>query len=225
MASFGSLVAGVTGLDVNQQMLDVLGNNLANANTPAYKSQTVSFADLFYQTLQPATPSTQQAGGTDPVQVGFGTKVGSINNIMTQGTLQPTGNELDMGIQGAGFFLESDGTNTYFTRAGSFSVNSTGYLQDPASGFYVQRYGTVGEASGATPGYQVPGDARIRIPFGIGNPGAVTANVTLQGNLNATAAVNTTVPTSIQIYDSKGTSHVLTLTFAKTANSTTTTDA
>src|SRR5579872_6607866 len=113
MAAFSSLLAGVTGLNTNQQMLDVIGNNLANSNTTAYKSQSVSFEDLFYQTLQPATPSTQQAGGTDPIQVGFGTKMGTISSNMNQGSLQPTGNQLDMGIQGAGFFVENDGTNTF----------------------------------------------------------------------------------------------------------------
>src|SRR5215475_10557619 len=107
MAAFGSLLTGVTGLNTNQQMLDIIGNNLANSNTTAYKSQSVSFEDLFYQTLQPATPSTQLAGGTDPIQVGYGTKMGTISSSMSQGTLQPTGNQLDMGILGDGVFTES----------------------------------------------------------------------------------------------------------------------
>jgi len=217
MAAFGSILAGVTGLNANQQMLDIIGNNLANSNTTAFKSQSVLFSDLFYETLQPATPSTQVAGGTDPIQVGAGTKIGAVQNIMSQGTLQPTGNDLDMGIQGGGFFEESDGTNTYYTRAGSFSVDSSGILRDPTTGFNVVRFGSVGEPSAAGPGFQVAGDNRIQIPFGSGIPGQTTANVTLQGNLDAQAAGGTTVPAAIQIFDSKGTGHTVSLTFTKTA--------
>ena len=237
MAGFGSILSGVTGLNAAQQDLDIIGNNLANADTTGYKSQSVSFEDLFYQTLQPATPSTQNVGGTDPIQVGFGTKVASINNEMTQGTLTPTGNQLDMGIQGAGFFEESDGTNTYFTRNGGYTVDSAGYLQDPATGFNVLRFGNVGEPSAAGPGFQVAGDERIQIPFGSSIPGNITQNVTLQGNLDATAvgtvtgqatanvtlagtldsaaAPGTTVNGTIQIYDSLGVPHTLSVTFDK----------
>src|SRR5438876_6703919 len=94
---------------------------------------------------------------------------------------------LDMGIQGAGMFQLSDGTNTYYTRAGSFDVDSQGILCDPATGFNVQRFGTVGEAGAAGPGFQVAGDPRIHIPFGTGIPGQVTSSVSLVGNLDATA--------------------------------------
>lgn len=217
MAAFGSLLTGVTGLNANQRMLDVIGNNLANANTPAFKSQRVRFADLFYQTLQPPTPSTQAAGGTDPVQVGFGARMSSIDTIQSQGTLEPTGRDLDMGIQGDGFFQVSDGTRTFYTRAGSFDVDNSGILRDPSTGFNVLRFGNVGEPSASGPSFQVVGDARIHVPFGIGIPGQITANVTLQGNLSTTTPVNGTVPTAIQVFDSKGTGHVLTLTFKKTA--------
>jgi flagellar hook protein FlgE len=233
MAAFGSLLAGVTGLNTNQQMLDVIGNDLANSNTTAYKGQSISFDDLFYQTLQPATPSTQNAGGTNPIQVGAGVKMAAIENIMLQGTLQPTGSELDVGLSGAGFFQLGDGTNTFFSRAGSFSVDSTGFLRDPATGFNVMRFGSVGEPSAAGPGFQVPGDNRIQIPFGAGTPGQITAKVTLQGNLSATAVgavptANVTLggtlnpasppgaPSTLQVFDSNGTAHTLTLTFAYT---------
>src|SRR5690242_1993225 len=104
MAGFGSLLTGVTALRANQQMLDVIGNNLANSSTSGYKEQRVRFSDLFYDTMQPATPSSQAAGGTDPVQVGFGAKINGIDTVDTQGTLLATGRDLDFGIQGGGFF-------------------------------------------------------------------------------------------------------------------------
>jgi flagellar hook protein FlgE len=239
MAAFGSLLTGVTGLRANQSMLDVIGNNLANANTTGFKSQRVRFGDLFYQTVQPPTPSSQLAGGTDPIQVGFGAAMSSIDTISSQGTLQPTGRDLDMGIQGAGFFQVSDGTNVFFTRSGSFDVDSNGILRDPATGYYVERFGSVGDAGPTGPGFQVASDPRIRIPFGIGipgqttsnvslvgnldaaaagaTPGKATANVTLQGTLDSSAAVGATVPASIQVFDSQGAGHALSLTFTKTA--------
>jgi flagellar hook protein FlgE len=213
MASFGSLLTGVTGLKANQEMLDVVGNNLANSNTPGFKGQRVRFADLFYQTMQPATPSTASAGGADPVQLGFGTRISSVDTLLSQGTLEPTGRDLDIGIQGAGYFQLSDGNSSFFTRAGSFDVDSSGILRDPSTGFNVLRFGNVGESTG----FQQFGDPRIHVPFGIGAPGQVTSTVSLLGNLGATTPVNGTVPSSIQVFDSKGTGHTLSLTFKKTA--------
>src|ERR1700730_71044 len=102
--AFGSLITGVSGLQANQLSLDVIGNNLANSNTPGYKSQRASFADLFYETLRGATGGTSTLGGTNPIQTGFGVKVASIDTQLTQGSLDPTGNNLDLGIQGNGFF-------------------------------------------------------------------------------------------------------------------------
>ena len=218
--AFGSLLTGVTGLRANQQALDVVGNNLANSNTPAFKSQRTRFADLFYQTLSPAKPATERVGGTNPIQQGFGTKVASIDTILTQGVLEPTGRDLDVGIQGEGFFAPSDGVRTFYTRAGSFSVDNENTLVDPATGFNVLRFGDLGEADPVTQGFQTPGDDRIKIPFGTGTPGTVTENITFRGNLSANAPVGETVPSAIQIFDAQGTGHVLSLTFTKTATNT-----
>src|SRR5579872_3834599 len=100
-----ALFSGITGLQVNQQMLDIVGNNLANSNTTGFKSQSVNFSDLVYQTLKEATAATSTNGGTDPIQVGSGAKVASISSNLQQGTLQSTGNDLDMALQGSGFFV------------------------------------------------------------------------------------------------------------------------
>jgi flagellar hook protein FlgE len=218
--AFGSLLTGVSALQADQQMLDVIGNNLANSNTPGFKEQRPRFADLFYQTLVPPTPSTAVAGGTDPIQLGYGARMSSIDTIQSQGTLQPTGRDYDVGIQGDGFFQLSDGTRTFYSRAGSFDVDSSGFLRDPADGFNVLRFGSVGEPSATSQGFQIPGDDRIRIPLGAGSPGQPTANITLSGNLSADAAVGTTVPSAIQVYDDQGSAHTLSLTFTKTAANT-----
>jgi flagellar hook protein FlgE len=102
----GSLYTGVAGLRVHQELLDVTGNNLANLNTPGYKAQVAHFADLFYQTLAAATTNPSSSiGGTDPVQVGLGVRVEAIGTNFQQGGLTATGNDLDLAIQGNGFFI------------------------------------------------------------------------------------------------------------------------
>src|ERR1700722_154831 len=101
-----SLLTGVTGLQANQEMLDVVGNNLANMNTVGFKSQSVNFSDLIYQTLSSAGgTNTAQASGPDPVQIGLGVNTASIETSQTQGDLQNTGRELDTAIQGNGYFV------------------------------------------------------------------------------------------------------------------------
>ncbi len=182
-----SLLAGVSGLLASEQMLDVVGNNLANLNTTGFKSQTPLFSDLLYQTLSPAS-SSSSGGGTNPIQVGFGTMTSSMDTNFTQGALTTTGNPLDMAIQGQGFFVANNGSQDMYTRAGAFSIDANGYLVDPATGYEIQRTGTVGEATATSPGFQTAGNSAIQIPMGTGVAGQATANVTLQGNLDASAA-------------------------------------
>src|SRR5262245_22471112 len=126
--ALNALFVGASGLSANSTALDVVGNNLANINTTGYKTQRTLFKDVVYQTLSAGSTSTQQVGGTNPVQLGFGVNVGSIDSIFGQGNLTPTGRNLDAGIQGAGFFVANDGTQNLYTRSGSFSLDSGGFL-------------------------------------------------------------------------------------------------
>ncbi len=184
-----SLFTGVTGLRVHQQMLDVVGNNLANSNTTGFKGQRVRFADLVYQTVNQATNSTSsEIGGTNPVQVGLGARVAATDANLQQGSLEATGRDLDLAMQGDGFFMASDGNQDYFTRVGAFGIDADNYLVDPANGYRVRRFGTVGEGTnGIDPVFQTPGNDSINIPIGTGIPGKSTATVSLQGNLSANA--------------------------------------
>ncbi len=158
------LATGLTGLEAMQQMLNVVGNNLANSDTTGFKSQSVQFSDLLYQTLTPATAPTTNTGGTDPTQVGSGVGVASITSNLQQGTLETTGNQLDMALQGNGYFVVNNGSQDLYTRAGSFGVNSLGYLVDPATGDMVQRFGIVGEGTATSPAFQTSGNDNIKIP-------------------------------------------------------------
>src|SRR5438093_4868811 len=171
MAS-SSLFTGVSGLRAYQDMLNVVGNNLANINTTAFKTQRARFADLLYQTLTEATGVTSsRVGGTNPSQIGFGVKVNAIDQDFGQGSLEPTGGPLDLAIQGKGFFVVNDGFQNLYTRDGAFGVDNKGFLVDPSTGFHVQRFGTIGEGSATSPAFQTPGDNSIKIPFGTGVPG------------------------------------------------------
>lgn len=212
-----ALFIGSTGLASNATALDVVGNNLANLNTTGFKSQRVGFQDVVYQTLNSGSSASTRVGGTNPVQLGFGVGLGTIGSLFTQGNLTPTGRVLDAGLQGSGFFQLTNGTNMVYSRNGSFDIDSSGLLIDPSTGFRVQRFGSVGETTPTTPGFQVNGNNDIRVPLGAGIAGVETSTVSLQGNLSTTIAVGGTFSTAIQIYDSQSSPKVMNITFTKTA--------
>jgi flagellar hook protein FlgE len=215
-----ALFTGSTGLQANSAALDVVGNNLANLNTTGYKTQRTLFKDLVYQTLSPGSAPTATTGGTNPAQNGFGVAVGSIDSLFAQGSVTPTGRNLDAAIQGRGFFVVSNGETTAYSRAGSFAVDAAGFLIDPNTGYRVQRTGLVGESTPGQPGYQVSGSQDIRIPYGAGAQGLPTTSVTYQGNLSGSLQVGQSVTTAIQVYDSQSTPRSLSVTFTKTGSNT-----
>lgn len=182
-----SLLTGVSGLRVHQQMLDVVGHNLANSNTPGFKSQRIRFADLFYQTLRPATAGNDSIGGGNASQIGLGVRTAAIDSNLGQGNLRPTGNVLDLAIQGQGHFVLEGGGKTVYTRAGAFGVDQENFVTDLATGLRVQRFGALGDPVGNDPGFQVQGDNRIRVPIGARIPPTATDTITLEGNLSADA--------------------------------------
>ena len=135
-----SLYSGVAGLKTHQTRMDVIGNNIANVNTTAYKSQSMSFADLMYQTTQSASGAnpTTGTGGINARQIGLGSKTGSIKTaITTQGASQTTSNPFDLMITGENFFVVSNGKENLFTRDGSFYVDGAGNLCMTSTGYNV----------------------------------------------------------------------------------------
>ncbi len=135
-----SLFSGVSGLKSHQTRMDVIGNNIANVNTTAYKSSSMVFSDLMSQTTQSASGpnATTGTGGINARQIGLGVKTGAINtNISTQGAAQSTGNPFDIMINGDAFFVVSDGSDNFFTRDGSFYVDGAGNLAMTSNGFNV----------------------------------------------------------------------------------------
>ncbi len=180
------LLTGISGLRGHQKMLEVIGNNLANLSTTGFKASRVLFADLLYEGQRGASSSSGTTiGSINPLQVGTGTKIANVDTNFAQGNLEQTGEPLDVAISGSGFLVARSGNQTFYTRAGALGIDERGFLVDPSNGSLIQRFGTVGEANVLQPSFQVPGDNRIRVPYGAAIPGSPTTRVTLTGNLPA----------------------------------------
>lgn len=179
------MFSAISGLKVNQTMLDVTANDLANVNTVGYKSARTTFQDSLAQLQRGASSPNQSSGGANALQVGLGVQLGSVDNLMTNGAAQTTGNPLDVYIQGAGFLRVGLGTppavptDFQYTRAGNLTVNSVGDLTTQ-DGHYVVGFNAVATAAGTGFTY-APGttDGYINIPPGstdvtIGQDGGVS---------------------------------------------------
>ncbi len=212
-----SLFAAVSGLRNHQTRMDVIGNNIANVNTIGYKASRVTFEESLSQLVQSASRPPNGAagapGGVNPIHIGLGMRIASIDQVFTQGNLEATGQTTDLAIQGPSFFVVNDGQQNYFTRAGNFTIDSDGRLTLATNGFVVQgRTATNGVLN------DVVDD--IRLPFGQKSAAQATANATLGGNLDASAAIGTTRLTSITVMDEQGGAHEMSVTFTKTAANT-----
>ena len=193
-----SMFTSISSLGLHQKYLDVVANNLANANTNGYKSNRVLFQDQFAQMLNPGSAPTDTQGGTNPTQIGLGVRLGYVSANFTQGTLQSTGRNMDLGVQGDGFFIYGDEATRRYSREGSMSLDADGYLVNSASGLRTQGWlmGANGIDTNLPVGdIQVPSDKTIA---------RATENVIMGGNLSANATVGDTFTVSMGVYDSLG---------------------
>ncbi|MDI3538581.1 MAG: flagellar hook protein FlgE, partial [Bacillota bacterium] len=127
-----SMYAAVSGLRNHQIRMDVIGNNIANVNTVGFKKSRVTFQDAFTQILRGASRPQGGVGGTNPMQVGLGMVLGSIDTIHTKGNTQITGNMTDLAIDGEGYFILNSGSGSrVYTRAGAFRFDSEGNFVNP----------------------------------------------------------------------------------------------
>jgi len=207
-----SLFSGVSGLKNHQVRMDVIGNNIANVNTLGFKAGRVTFKEGFAQLLQGAGAPQNGQGGTNPMQVGLGMQVGSMDTIFTQGNLETTGVSTDLAIQGDAFFVVRKGSQDFYTRAGNFTVDSDGRLVSATNGYRVQ--GRMADQTGVFAS-DVIGD--ITLPVGQKAPAFATSGITLGGNLDASAAAGTVVSTTITVYDAQGGTHEVQVALTKDA--------
>ena len=149
-----SMYAGVAGMKANQTRMDVIGNNIANANTYGFKSSRATFRDMYYQQIRGASGGSATRGGTNPSMVGYGSQIASIDLLMTQTSFTSTGNPLDVAIAGEGFLqvMDPDG-NIYYTKAGMLDIDpATGALIDSNGNFVLGTSATDGKLDSTEPG-------------------------------------------------------------------------
>lgn len=185
MAMMRALTSGVSGMLANQLAMDVSSNNLANTNTPGFKGSRVNFGNSLVQTLYSGSQPTGSLGGQNPRQVGLGVAAQSIEVDMSQGALQATGRDLDLAIQGDGFFELTDGTRSFYSRVGNFGLDSQNNLVQLSTG--KRLIGNTYNLDVAPNGQQTIAQTNIPIDVPVEDafPPRVTQSVGFQGNLSS----------------------------------------
>jgi len=178
MASTSTLFTGLTGLNAHARKLDVIGNNIANVNTTAFKSSRMLFSSMFTQNLGLGTTPSEVLGGVNPKQIGNGVSIGAIQRNFNNGTLNPTGDLRDMAVDGSGFFIVEREGQSFYTRAGTFRQDPSDNLTT-ATGERLLGY-AIDEDFNILTGQLVP----INIPVGKRTIAEATENVSVVGNLN-----------------------------------------
>jgi flagellar hook protein FlgE len=181
-----SLYSAISGLINHQTRLDAIGNNLANINTVGYKRSVLQFADIFSQTLRGGSGPSSNIGGINPIQIGLGMQVASVNQDFAQGAMEATGRTSDLAVEGNGFFKLVNAGETRYSRDGAFTLGQSGELQN-SFGWYVQGWmansaGTINNGGATT---------NLVIPLGELKVARATSTVDYTGNLNASGAVAT----------------------------------
>ncbi|MDW7673511.1 MAG: flagellar basal-body rod protein FlgF [Bacillota bacterium] len=212
------MYAGISGLRIHQTKMDVIGNNIANVNTVGFKKSRVTFQEIMSQTIKEGSAPQNNKGGTNPLQVGLGLGLGSIDVIHAPGNTQTTGRITDLAIEGDGFFLVKAGEEVLYTRAGTFAFDRDGSLLN-ADGMKVQGWlpdQVTGIIDDTNPGIDALSDLRINIG---GESGAkVTDSMVLTNNLSSEVAPGTMAYAPIEVYDQNGRSYQMEVIFTKGDN-------
>ena len=181
-----SIYIGITGVQSHQERLTVIGNNVANINTTAFKGSRVAFSEVMSQTISEGTAPRGQIAATNPKQTGLGVGIASIDRIQTQGSLQLTGIDTDLAVEGDGMFVVSDGTRDLYTRDGTFAFDTEGRLVDPSTGLVVK--GNIARDDGTNALNEISFEAELKeliVPLNRESQARATTQVQLAGNLDA----------------------------------------
>jgi flagellar hook protein FlgE len=197
----------LTGLTSDSTALNTIANDLANMNTIAFKSRSVNFSDLFYQQIG-------STGSGNPIQLGSGVHIGSISTDFSTGSPSETGISTDVALQGDGFFVIGNGASQFLSRAGNFSLDSSGNLVT-SSGLSVMGYPAVNGVVDTN----APLIA-INLPESAVQAPQATTSFGMNATLNSTSAVGASTAGQVKVYDSLGTAYQATVTYTKTGNNT-----
>jgi flagellar hook protein FlgE len=179
MASTTALLSGLAGLSVNSRRLEVIGNNISNVNTTAFKSNSMVFSSAFSRTLSLGSGPTAGSGGTNPAQIGLGVRTAGTQRSFANGAPNATGVNTHMAVDGDGFFVVERNQEQFYTRSGAFQLNNQNELVTPG-GDRVQGYAVDDEFNVVTGTLE-----NIEIPLGSLTVAEATSNVQFSGNLNA----------------------------------------
>ncbi|QGG94648.1 flagellar basal-body rod protein FlgF [Actinomarinicola tropica] len=207
-----SMFSAISGLRNHQTMMDVVGNNISNVNTTGFKSSTTVFQDVLSQVLRGGGAANQELGGTNPAQVGLGSRVAAITTNFGQGALQRTGRATDLAVQGDGFFVVNQAGQELYTRAGSFSIDALGRLVTQEGAFVM---GWQSDAAGNVNSNGAIG--QIQVPVGDLVAPVASTEIALGGNLPSNAAVGASIVNSVEVFDTQGNPISIRHTFTKTA--------
>ncbi|MBL8087544.1 MAG: flagellar hook protein FlgE [Chthonomonas sp.] len=212
-----AMLAGVASIKAQQTRMNVIGNNLANVNTTAYKGSRVTFQDMLAQTIRGAGRPSGEVGGTNPIQFGLGVLVAGTDVFNEQGSLNATNRPTDMAIQGNGFFMTSNGMRAAYTRDGSFDLDAAGDLVHRATGERVLGWDFVRSGASTTTSPITPASS-LNIPLGRLNAVQVTDQASMVGNLsgatpNGSTIANPDWTTTARFYDAQGGGHDVTFQF------------
>lgn len=219
-----AMYSGIAGLKAFKSSLDVIGNNIANVNTIAYKAGRVTFKEALSQTISGATSPSEGRGGTNPVQVGMGVTVGSIDPNMSGGSPQSTGRESDLMINGDGYFVLGDGGKKVYTRDGGFACDAQNNLVSSSTGMKVLGWPADPLTGAVDSSVEISGNSGINIPVGLLSNARATSQFGVGGNLNLAAEIGESQKIQSPVYDSLGVIHNVDLTFTRAANDTVTSE-
>ncbi len=195
----------LSGLSASSAALQAISNNLANLNTDGYKDQTTDFSDVFYQNLG-------NSGNGNPIQSGLGVQVSGVTSDLSNGAISSTGVSSNMALNGSGYFVTQDSTGAQnFTRSGDFTTNTAGQLTTQ-SGQLVMGFPAVAGVVNGSGKLQA-----LNVGAGTTTPANPTSEFSLTANLNSDTPIGGTQTSQIDVYDSLGSSHLVTLTYTKTA--------
>ena len=210
-----SMFTAISSLSLHQDYLDVVADNLANANTNGYKASRVLFQDQFAQVMNPGSGPSGELGGINPTQIGLGVQSGTISPVFTQGVLQSTNRNFDVAINGDGFLIYNQGTERNYSREGALDLDANGFLVNSATGARVQGWSLPQNSTGSIDTNQTVGDIQISRN---GTLAKGTTNAIMGGNLNSETPLNGTVNTTLSGFDSLGHPQSVSVVFTRTGD-------
>lgn len=209
-----ALLAGVASIKAQQTRMNLIGNNLANVNTTAFKGSRITFQEMIAQTIRGATrPTSGSLGGTNPIQYGLGVTVGSTDINLSQGSLQSTNRQTDLAIQGNGYLMVSNGDRVLFTRDGAMDLDAAGNLIQVATGERVLGW-TADQFGNVDTSVAIDASDTITIPVGSLQAVQVSTRAMFEGNLDAGSLPTDTYRISLRVFDTLGGAHDVDVTFS-----------